>query len=635
MKINSDQRIEITHDILAREVYARIDASEKMRLKITQFLKDRYDHYRETEVLLSKEDLDYINPYLAAVSPNPEQQTFINESKRVVAAKVRRRNRTIFGIISVLIGAVAISTAFGIQATSALQRAEEQTRQARSAALAAKARQVASENPTLALNLAAAALRLADNEESRAAFHDIASDPRKSFYRQTFEGHENEVSSVAFSPDGQMILTGSFDGTAKLWSSGGAALHTFEGHEDLVTSVAFSPDGQTILTGSWDGTAKLWSSSEGTALQTFAGHEQAVWSVAFSPDGQTILTGSLDGTAKLWSIDGGPELQTFSRRRASRRASAVWSVAFSPDGQTILTGSEDGTVKLWSIDGEAALQTYSRRRASRRASGALATFKGHEDRVNSVAFSPDGQTILTGSWDGTAKLWSIGDGTALQTFTGHKQAVYSVAFSPACPEGTKCPLGDGQTILTGSGDGTAKLWSIGDGTALQTFKGHERAVSSVAFSPACPEGTKCPLGDGQTILTGSWDGTAKLWSVRGGAALHTFEGHEGFVSGVAFSPDGQTILTGSWDGTTKLWSSSGGAALQTFAGHEDRVNSVAFSPACPEGTKCPLGDGQTILTGSDDGTTKLWCNFYHELIWERIYQLNAEEQAEYGIDWAY
>ncbi|MCB0532877.1 MAG: caspase family protein [Saprospiraceae bacterium] len=406
-------------------------------------------------------------------------------------------------------------------------------------------------------------------------------------------GHSEMVSSMAFSPDGKTILTGSYDHTAKLWDLDGRMLQTFNGHAAEVLSVAFSPDGKTILTGSADKTAKLWD-LDGRMLQTFKGHVFGVLSVAFSPDGKTILTSSDDNTAELWDLDGSMS-QTFIGH---------WdhfdfeSVAFSLDGKTILTGSADSTAKLWNLEGEV-----------------LQTFEGHAKEVTSVAFSPDGKTILTGSADNTARLWDLDDGRMLKTFKGHVNKVTSVAFSP-----------DGKTILTGSADKSAKLWDL-DGRMLKTLNGHTDGVWSVAFSP-----------DGKTILTDSADKSAKLWDLDGrmlktltfkGSSngvhlvtfspdgktiltsngydqttklwdldermLKTFNSHADGVSAVAFSPDGKTILTGNgYDQTARLWDLNG-RMLQTFKGHAKGVSSVAFSP-----------DGKSILTGSDDNTARLW-----------------------------
>ncbi len=357
---------------------------------------------------------------------------------------------------------------------------------------------------------------------------------------RTFEGHTETVTSVAFAPDERTVLTGSWDGTARLWDAvTGDLLHKFEGHTGPVTSVAFSPNGSTVLTGSWDGTARLWEAATGGLLHTFIGHTGPVTSVAFAPDGRTVLTGSGDGTARLWDAIGNP-LHIFVAE------SWVHDVAFAVDGQAVLTASDDRTARLWDV-----------------ASGErLRTFTGHTGPVSSVVFAPDEQTVLTGSWDGTARLWEAATGERLRTFEGHAGPVTSVAFAS-----------DGRTVLTGSSDRTARLWGAASGDWLRTFTGHTRPVTSVAFSP-----------DGQTVLTGSGDGTARLWDAATSYWLRTFEGGS-WVYDVAFAPDGLTVLTSHANSTAWLWDATTGDPLRRFGGGGFGVSSVAFAP-----------DGQTVLT---------------------------------------
>ncbi|MEE6162103.1 hypothetical protein U9R62_12285 [Cylindrospermopsis raciborskii DSH] len=246
-------------------------------------------------------------------------------------------------------------------------------------------------------------------------------------------------------------------------------------------------------------------------------------------------------------------LDTISDRNIIKgHEGGITSVCFSPDGQSIGTGSWDKTIRLWNLRGENIQQ-----------------FRGHEGGITSVCFSPDGQSIGTGSEDGTARLWNL-QGKNIQQFRGHEGGITSVCFSP-----------DGQSIGTGSEDGTARLWNL-QGKNIQQFRGHEGGVTSICFSP-----------DGQSIGTGSEDGTARLWNLQG-ENIQQFHGHEDWVTSVSFSPDGQILATTSVDKTVRLWNLQG-ETIQQFHGHENWVTSVSFSP-----------DGKTIATTSVDKTARLW-----------------------------
>ncbi|MBI4664565.1 MAG: protein kinase [Verrucomicrobia bacterium] len=371
---------------------------------------------------------------------------------------------------------------------------------------------------------------------------------------RTLRGHRSAISSVVFSQDGQRIVTGSWDGTAKVWvAASGEELFTLKGHTNRVTSLSVSRDGQRIVTGSSDKTAKVWEAASGEELVTLKGHSSAITSVAFSPDGQRIVTASEDQTAKVWETASGRELLTLNGN-----SGVVQSVAFSPDGRRIVTGHRNFTTKVWEA-----------------ASGKeLVTLKGHSGSIYSVAFSPDGRRIVTGSLDRTAKVWEAASGKELITLRGHSDSVISVAFSP-----------DGQRIVTGSGDHTAKVWDGTTGNELFTLEGHSWAIFSVAFSP-----------DGQWIATGSRDQMAKVWEATSGRRkLLTLEGHSSAMFSVAFSPDGKRIMTGSWDQTAKVWEAASGRELLNLRGHSGPIFSVAFSP-----------EGQWLVTGSRDETAKVW-----------------------------
>jgi WD40 repeat protein len=351
--------------------------------------------------------------------------------------------------------------------------------------------------------------------------------------RQTIEGDRTPVTSIVFSPGGQLLASSTSGGIIQLWNPAtGRAVRTWPARAGVVvSSLAFSPNGKLLASGSGDGTIGLWNPSTGQCLRRlrvmvpgahsgdqFQGRGQGVYSVAFSPDGRWLATGQEDRTARIWDVRTGQQIQTM--RADTQRG--VWSVAFSPDGKTLATGGDDGTARLW--------QTATGR--------PIRVLHGHSWYVYSLAFSPDGKTLATAGGDAVIQLWDPKTGRILHTLRGHTTYIYGVAFSP-----------DGKTLASAAWDNTVRLWRTATGEEVRALRGHLSFVFCVAFSP-----------DGRTVASGANDGVLKLWDPNREPEGHTLRGFEGTgavlvgrVEGgdiysrieAHFSRDGRRIVTGS------------------------------------------------------------------------------------------
>lgn len=250
-------------------------------------------------------------------------------------------------------------------------------------------------------------------------------------------------------------------------------------------------------------------------------------------------------------------------RTLTRHSAWVYCVAISPNGQTIASGSYDKTIKIWN-----------------RQTGEVNTLIGHENAISSLAISSDGKFLVSGSWDRKIDLWNFETRELIRTFKGHSDDVESVAISP-----------NNQTIVSGSYDKTIKIWNLQTGELIRTLNSSDN-VRSVVISP-----------DGHTVASSSGDGNIMIWQLNTGDLKIPLAAHKKAVTSVAFSPDGKTLASSSEDGTVKLWNMQTGQLNYTLDGGHGAILSVAFSP-----------DSQTLASSGYDREIKLWNTQTGELL---------------------
>ncbi|MCB9275229.1 MAG: caspase family protein [Lewinellaceae bacterium] len=411
-------------------------------------------------------------------------------------------------------------------------------------------------------------------------------------------GHKENVNSVAFSPDGQYVLTGSADRTAKLWDLYGQELQTFIGHGAGVHGVAFSPDGQKIVTAARDASVKVWNLA-GEVLYSFDFEEyegldrrfDGAHSVAFFPDGKKVLIADSRNNIWIWAFEENKRDKFFAGDK-------LWQAKLSPDGKFILASNSIGNysyqITLWNSDGEKLFILP----------GASLPFE----------FSPDGERILTGSQNKGVYLWSISGGL-LENYSAQVSGPGFLLFSPdgeglvlsASAEGRYAVLNltkhssiqfddrvesvtdmdispDGQFILLGGrGDKNGTLWSL-DGDLVTEFKGEGPVgVNSVCLTP-----------DDEALFAGCMDGAIRKWALNlGRRGTNILNGHQGRVHAIDISPDGKKMISGGEGHTAILWDISGKEIGRFLSDHE--INSVEFS-----------SDGKQFLIGEYDGGVTVW-----------------------------
>jgi Tol biopolymer transport system component/energy-coupling factor transporter ATP-binding protein EcfA2 len=472
---SGQETVELIHDTLLREwgLLERWLKEDRIFLAWCQEIEGQVHAWvesapdlpkrRDSERLLRGRALAVAERWL--VERGEDLQDRVRSFIRASAARARRIRRLAVGgagLALLIVSALAIL--FWGQRNAALDAQE-----------VALARQLAAQSPqtldrypaqpSRSVLLAIESLRRYPESAANQALTDGLESLPREVARMT---HDGEVYAVAFSPDGKRAVSGSRDGTARVWEAATGREVARMTHDGEVYVVAFSPDGRWVVSGGNDGTVQVWEAATGREVARMT-HASVVQAVAFSPDGKWVVSGSWDTTARVWEAATGREVARMTHDGEVR------AVAFSPGGEWVVSGGNDGTARVWEA-----------------ATGREVARMTHDGEVRAVAFSPDGEWVVSGSHDGTARVWEAMTGREVARMT-HDSLVSAVAFSP-----------DGHWVVSGSSDDTARVWEAATGREVVRAT-HNDWVRAVAFS-----------SDGHWVVSGSSDDTARVWEAATG-----------------------------------------------------------------------------------------------------------------------
>lgn len=417
-------------------------------------------------------------------------------------------------------------------------------------------------------------------------------EPVPPLWHHSLVGHTGGINSIAVTPDGSQILSGSNDKTVKLWDfETGRLLSSFVGHTELVSAVAVTPDGHRVISGSWDNTIKVWDLQSGQLILSLVGHTDRVTSIAIVPDNRTLVSGSEDKTLKIWDLGTGRLLRSIEGHKGG-----INSLAITPDSRMIVSGGEQREIMVWDLKSGALIRSFDCHGTNITALAIspigdylitttennlkvwnlktgrfLYALLGHGDFLNSIKVTSDNLHVVAGGTKGYVYIWDFQNRNC-ESLYKHTDMVTTIATSP-----------DGKLIFSASEDRSIKVWEIESEQIVRALEGAS-SQSKPTIHPD-PEGRQMVQGVEETSLTKGIDNKQLIRSI---------EGHSRGVSTVAITPDNCWVISAAGDRLLQ-WDILNGNLERNLTRYADRVVSLVLTP-----------DGREIISGGWDRTARRW-----------------------------
>ena len=380
--------------------------------------------------------------------------------------------------------------------------------------------------------------------------------------RMTNYRGKREIYSLALTPDGRQIVTGSGDGHIQVRdvNSGMPVLSISTGKMTgvyfQIYALAVSPDGQLMATNGLRGDIMIWHLQTGELIHTLKGHNRVVQALVISPDSQHLVSAGSDNSIRIWQLHSGRLLHTLNGHPADKY-SAIQALAIDPAGQTLLSGDSHGNVLTWDMpSGEQK-----------------SAIQAHQDGVRALAFDPVGQYFVTASKDHTLKVFDFLTGQLARKLIHGTFSMTAVAWHPT-----------ERYLVAGGSDNVIRIWNLNAGRLHKTLSGHRGRIGSLAVDPT-----------GHYIISGGWDQTIRIWEFATGKPVHVLKGHEGRIRALQLDSRGKLIISGGDDRSIRLWSLSSGELLYTFNGHSGPISSLCLDPS-----------DRYLVSGAWDRTLRIW-----------------------------